>query len=191
MKRKLAALSAALVFLTACSAKNASGTQAISTEASSTLEAEAPVSQAEAQTNDIVTLPTDNHGMKPVVTDAPVPTEFLDEPYEYQADIEEVVSISMTLPKITLESADASAAINAVFEKLQTNLYDFASSTVYETAQEKHCIGFLEGSYSASLEDGVLFIFYTLNESYSSEEAEIVHENVYRFDAVTGEQLDA
>ena len=190
MKRKIAALSAALLLLTACSA-NSSSTQAISTEPVSTLETEDPVSQADMQTNDIVTLPTDEHGMKPVVTEESVPTDFLDEPYEYQADVEEVVSISLTLPKITLDSQEVSDNINTVFEKLQTNLYDFASSTVYETAQEKHCIGFLDGSYSASLENGILSISYTLEESYSSDEAAIVHENVYRFDALTGKQLDA
>ena len=190
MKRKIAALSAALLFLTACSA-NSTSKQAISTESVSSLEAETPISQAEEQLSEIVTLPTDENGRKPVVIEEPVPTEFQDEPYEYQTDIEEVVSISLSLPKITLDSADASDKINAVFEKLQTNLYDFASNTVYETAQDKHCIGFLEGSYSASLENGILSISYTLEERYSSDEAAIVHENVYRFDARTGEQLDA
>ena len=190
MKCKLAALSAALLLLTACSANTAS-TQEISAAPVSTLETEAPVSQAETQAKDIVTLPTEEQGMKPVVTEEPVPTEFQDEPYDYQADIEEVVSISLTLPKFTLDSGEVSDKINAVFEKLQTNLYDFASSTVYETAQEKHCIGFLEGSYAASLSDGILSITYTLEERYSSDDASIVHENVYRFDALTGEQLDA
>ena len=129
--------------------------------------------------------------MKPVVTEEPAPTEFLDVPYTYQVDLEEVVSISLTLPKITLDSQEASDKINAVFEKLQNNLYDFASGTVYATAQEKNAIGFLEGSYSAALDDGVLAISYTLEERYSSDEASITHENVYRFDARTGEQLDA
>jgi len=189
MKCKLAALSAALLLLTACSANTAS-TQEISAAPVSTLETEAPISQAETQAKDIVTLPSEEQGMKPVVTEEPVPTEFQDEPYEYQADVEEVVSISLTLPKITLDSSEASDKINAVFEKLQTNLYDFASTTVYETAQEKHCIGYLEGSYSAALDDGVLSVSYTVEERYSSEEAAVVHENIYRFDAVTGEQLD-
>ena len=190
MKRKIAALTAALLFLTACSANTAS-TQEISAAPVSTLETEAPISQAETQAKDIVTLPSEEQGMKPVVTEEPVPTEFQDEPYDYQADIEEVVSISLTLPKFSLDSCEASDKINAVFEKLQTNLYDFASTTVYETAQEKHCIGYLEGSYSAALDDGVLSVSYTVEERYSSEEAAVVHENIYRFDAVTGEQLDA
>lgn len=190
MKRKLSAISAALILLTACSA-NAASTQTIPNESVSTLDADAPVSQTETQEKNIVTLPTDEHEMKPVVTEEPVPTEFQDEPYDYQADIEEVVSISLTLPKITLDSSEASDKINAVFEKLQTNLYDFASTTVYETAQEKHCIGYLDGSYSAVLDDGILAITYTLEERYSSDEEAITHENVYRFDAQTGEQLDA
>lgn len=190
MKRKLAALSAALLLLTACSANSAS-TQAIPTEPVSTLEADAPVSQTEMKPNDVVMLPTEENGMELVVTEEPAPTEFLDEPYTYQVDLEEVVSISLTLPKITLDSLEVSDKINAVFEKLQNNLYDFASDTVYTTAQEKNAIGFLEGSYSAALDDGVLAISYTLEERYSSDEALITHENIYRFDARTGEQLDA
>lgn len=190
MKRKLAALSAALLLLTACSA-NFTSTQAIPTEPVSTLETESPVSQTETQPKDVVKLPTEENGMKPVVTEEPAPTEFLDEPYTYQVDLEEVVSISLTLPKITLDSQEASDKINAVFEKFQNNLYDFASGTVYATAQEKNAIGFLEGSYSSALDDGVLAISYTLEVRYSSEEASITHENVYRFDARTGEQLDA
>lgn len=190
MKRKIAALTAALLFLTACSANSAS-TQEAPAAPVSTLEADAPVSQTQTQNSDVVTLPTEEHGMKPVVTEEPAPTEFQDEPYDYQADIEEVVSISLTLPKFSLDSGEASDKINAVFEKLQTNLYDFASTTVYETAQEKHCIGYLDGSYSAVLDDGILAITYTLEERYSSDEEAITHENVYRFDAQTGEQLDA
>lgn len=190
MKRKIAALTAALLILTACSA-NPATTQEVPTAPVSTLEADTPVSQTQTQNSDVVPLPTDEHERKPVVTEEPAPTEFQDEPYDYQADIEEVVSISLTLPKFTLDSGEASDKINAVFEKLQTNLYDFASTTVYETAQEKHCIGYLEGSYSAALDDGVLSVSYTVEERYSSEVAAVVHENIYRFDAVTGEQLDA
>ena len=190
MKLKIAALGAALLFLSACAANTAS-TQQIPAEPVSTMEADAPVGQADTQKSDAVTLPSIAEGQKPVVTGEPATTEFLDEPYEYQADVEEIVSLSLTLPKITLDSADASEKINAVFEKLQTNLYDFASTTVYETAQENNTLGFLEGSYTASLDDGILSISYTLEERYSSEDASVVHENVYRFDALTGEQLDA
>ena len=190
MKLEIAVISAALLLLTSCSS-NAASTQQFPAEPVSVMEADAPVSQADTQDNNITTLPTDENGMKPVVTDEPVPTEFLDEPYAYQADIEEVVSISLTLPKITLDSSDASGKINAVFEKLQKNLYDFASTTVYETAREKNAMGFLEGDYTASLEDGVLSITYSLTERYSSDEGSVSHENVYRFDAVSGEQLDA
>lgn len=190
MNLKIAAVSAALLFLTACAANSAS-TQQVPTEPVSVMEDEIPVSQTDTQDGNITTLPTDENGMKPVVTEESAPTEFLDEPYEYQVDVEEVVSISLTLPKITLDSAEASDKINAVFEKLQKNLYDFASTTVYETAREKNVMGFLEGDYTASLEEGVLSIAYSLTERYSSEDGSVSHENVYRFDAVSGEQLDA
>lgn len=187
MKKKIAAFAAALLILSACSANTATS-QALPASETSTLEADAPVGQA-AQ-NEITTLPSVEE-QKPVVDALPVPETFLDEPYAYQADIEEVVSISLTLPKITLDSQDASDQVNAVFEKLQTNLYDFASTTVYETAQENHAMGFLEGSYTAELNDGVLSVSYSLVERYSSGEGAVTHENIYRFDAATGEQLDA
>ena len=187
MKRKIAAISVAFLLLTACSS-NAVSSQQTPANSVSALEAEVPVSQ---QTQDSVTLPSVPEGQKPVVTEETVVGNFKDEPYEVHTDFEEIVSLSLTLPRLTLDSEDAAAAINSVFEKLQENLNDFASTTVYETAQENHTIGFLEGSYTATIENGILMIDYTLVERYANSDAETVHENVYRFDAATGEQLDA
>ena len=187
MYKKIAAFAAALLILSACSAKTAS-VQTLPASDTSTLGAYAPVGQASQ--NEITTVPSVEE-QKPVVDALPVSESFLDEPYAYQADVEEVVSISLTLPKITLDSQEASDRINAVFEKLQANLCDFATTTVYETAQETNSMGFLEGSYTAELNDGILSVSYSLVERYSSGEGTVTHENVYRFDAATGEQLDA
>ena len=64
-------------------------------------------------------------------------------------------------------------------------------TTVYETAQARHTIGFLEGSYTASLENGILSVTYTVTERYADDDGAIIHENVYRFDTSNGERLDA
>ena len=112
-------------------------------------------------------------------------------PYEFQADLEEVVSISLTLPHFTLDSDDAANVINQTFVDLQKNLQNYMGMTVYETAQARHTLGFLEGSYVASLGDGILSVTYTVTERYADDDGEITHENVYRFDTSNGERLDA
>ena len=115
----------------------------------------------------------------------------MDVPYEFQADLEEVVSISLTLPHFTLDSDEAANVINQTFVDLQKNLQNYMGTTVYETAQARHTIGFLEGSYVADLEDGILSVTYTVTERYADDDGEITHENVYRFDTSNGERLDA
>ena len=185
MKRKIAAISAALLFFSACSAKTQS-LQASENTASS--QAHTELSQ---QAQDIATLPAQDMQTKPVVTEEDFSGQFTDAPYEIHQDFEEIVSLSLVLPSFTLDSEDAAGKINDTFSELGDNLTSFASTTVYETAQERNTIGFVDGSYMASLEDGVLSITYTVIEHYADSDGETTHENVYRFDAATGERLDA
>ena len=187
MRRKLAGIAAAFLILSACSANKAQTQQLPAGNASSE---QTEQSAAEQNMDSAVTLPSTEE-QKPVVTGEPETDTFMDEPYEYQADIEEVVSLSFTLPKFTLTSGEASDQINARFEKWPESWKDFAASTVYQTAQERHAIGFLEGSYIATLEDGILKVTYTVVERYSDDDAEIWHEDTFCFDAATGERADA
>lgn len=187
MNQKLAGIAAAFLILSACSANKAQTQQLLASNASSEqTEQSAP----EQNSDSAVTLPSTEE-QKPVVTGEPETDTFMDEPYEYQADIEEVVSLSFTLPKFTLASSEASDLINARFEKWPESWKDFAVETVYQTAQERHAIGFLEGNYIAALEDGVLKVTYTVVERYSDDDAEIRHEDTFCFDAATGERADA
>lgn len=197
MKRKIAAVCAALLLLTSCAAKNAS-TQEM--PAKPVEESQTKESNAQADTQEIVTLPSVVEGQKPVVdgepsekdaSDLPVPETFTDEPYEVQTDQEEIVSMSLVLPYFRLGSEDVEHKINVVFMELQLNLQDYMGTTVYEAAQERHTIAFLDGSYIASLDDGILTVTYTVTERYADSDDETQHENVYRFDARTGERLDA
>ena len=197
MNREIAAICAALLFLTSCSANGAS-TQEM--PASLVDHSQTQESTAQADTQDIVTLPSVVEGQKPGVdgepseenaSDLPVPETFTDEPYEVQMDQEEIVSMSLVLPCFRLGSEDVEQKINDVFLTLQMNLQDYMGTTVYESAQERHTLAFLDGNYIASLDDGILTVTYTVTERYADANGETQHENVYRFDARTGERLDA
>ena len=197
MKREIAAICAALLFLTSCSANGAS-TQEM--PAAPVEESQTQRYNVQAASQDIVTLPSVVEGQKPVIegessvedaSDLPVPDSFTDEPYEVQMDQEEIVSMSLVLPYFRLGSENVEQKINVVFMELQLNLQDYMGTTVYEAAQERHTMAFLDGNYIASLDDGILTVTYTVTERYADADGETQHENVYRFDARTGERLDA
>ncbi len=196
MKREFAAIAAALLILSACGAKNVQDRPAVAhveaQTASQTQNAssEAPMNDADAPVH-METVPSGEMQTKPIAPETHFSESFTDVPYEFQADLEEVVSISLTLPHFTLDSDEAADVINQTFVDLQKNLQNYMGTTVYETAQARHTLGFLEGSYVASLEDGILSVTYTVTERYADDDGEITHENVYRFDTSNGERLDA
>ena len=196
MKREFAAIAAALLILSACGAKNVQDRPAVAhveaQTASQTQNAssEAPMNDADAPVH-METVPSGEMQTKPIAPETHFSESFTDVPYEFQADLEEVVSISLTLPHFTLDSDEAADVINQTFGDLQKNLQNYMGTTVYETAQARHTLGFLEGSYVASLEDGILSVTYTVTERYADDDGEITHENVYRFDTSNGERLDA
>lgn len=196
MKREFAAIAAALLILSACGAKNVQNRPAVAhveaQTASQTQNAssEAPMNDADAPVH-METVPSGEMQTKPIAPETHFSESFTDVPYEFQADLEEVVSISLTLPHFTLDSDEAADVINQTFVDLQKNLQNYMGTTVYETAQARHTLGFLEGSYVASLEDGILSVTYTVTERYADDDGEITHENVYRFDTSNGERLDA
>ena len=196
MKREFAAIAAALLILSACGAKNVQDRPAVAhveaQTASQTQNAssEAPMNDADAPVH-METVPSGEMQTKPIAPETHFSESFTDVPYEFQADLEEVVSISLTLPHFTLDSDEAADVINQTFVDLQKNLQNYMGTTVYETAQTRHTLGFLEGSYVASLEDGILSVTYTVTERYADDDGEITHENVYRFDTSNGERLDA
>lgn len=196
MKREFAAIAAALLILSACGAKNVQDRPAVAhveaQMASQTQNAssEAPMNDADAPVH-METVPSGEMQTKPIAPETHFSESFTDVPYEFQADLEEVVSISLTLPHFTLDSDEAADVINQTFVDLQKNLQNYMGTTVYETAQARHTLGFLEGSYVASLEDGILSVTYTVTERYADDDGEITHENVYRFDTSNGERLDA
>ena len=196
MKRKFAAIASALLILSACGAKNvqdrpaAAPVEAQTASQTQNASSEAPMNDADAPVH-METVPSEEMQTKPIAPEAHFSESFTDVPYEFQADLEEVVSISLTLPHFTLDSDEAADVINQTFVDLQKNLQNYMGTTVYETAQARHTIGFLEGSYTASLENGILSVTYTVTEWYADDDGAITHENVYRFDTSNGERLDA
>ena len=196
MKREFAVIAAALLILSACGANDvqekavAAPVEAETTSQTQNASSEAPMNDADAPVH-METVPSEEMQTKPIAPETHFSESFTDEPYEFQADLEEVVSISLTLPSFTLDSESAASAINQTFVDLQINLQNYMGTTVYETAQARHTIGFLEGSYTASLENGILSVTSTVTERYADDAGAITHENVYRFDTSNGERLDA
>ena len=144
---------------------------------------ETPAEAEEPQENIIHITPNQNG------TSDGLETSWLDEAETIQTDLEEIVSCTYPRPHLTLESADASAAANAVFDALSQTVISYAQETVYPAAQEKGAIGYVNGGYSISEEDGTLVVNYTLSVSYSTEDGDQQFEHVYTIDLATGELL--
>ena len=99
------------------------------------------------------------------------------------------MTCTYTLPHLTLETDEASAAANAVFDTLSQTVLSYAQETVYPTAQEKQAIGYVNGGYSISEVDGTLVVDYTLSVSYSTETSDQQVTHIYTIDLSTGELL--
>ena len=128
----------------------------------------------------------------PQAEDAPPapPMEILDEPETIQADIEEIVSLQLTIPRLTLSTQEATERANDIFSELADTLRTFAQTTVYDAAREKQTIGFVEGDYSLGQADGALVVTYHLTERYASESgAAKEYTRVFSIDPETGELL--
>ncbi len=115
--------------------------------------------------------------------------QFDDEPLTLAADIEEIVSYSIRVPQVTLDSAAAAQHINDGFAELADSLVRYAQETVYKTAQEKQTIGFFDADYSITADGGQLRVKLTLTERYAGEDTVSTSSNTYLFDAATGERI--
>ena len=112
---------------------------------------------------------------------------FFDEPLTLAADIEEVVSYEISVPQVTLDNADAAKYINEGFSALADSLVQYAQETVYQAAQEKQTIGFLEGDYTITIDGAQLIVEYTRTERYAGEDEAAISSRTFCFDALTGE----
>lgn len=187
MKQKLAAL-LALIFvisMAACSAKPAPAPETFS---------EPPAAAEEQPAKEETPEDTPAKVVEPEVEAPPAEengfdVDFTDTPQHTQADIEEIVSYDISVPQLTLASAEAADYINAGFAKLSDNLIKYAQETVYPSAQEKMTIGFLQTSYDVTAQDGKIVVDFTVEERYASEDEAKTDTTRYVFDAATGERL--
>ena len=165
MKKLFAATLAAILILSAagCAKKPVQQEEPAAPVQEEAIVPEAPAEAEKSQDNVIHITPNQNQ------TQDGLEASWLDEPERIQTDLEEIVSCTYTLPHLTLESDDASAAANAVFDELSQTVISYAQETVYPAAQEKAAIGYVNGGYSISEENGTLIVSYTLSVSYSTE----------------------
>lgn len=186
MMKKMTAALAALLLAGVLSACAPSPQPAPSPEAASAPPTTSAPSDAEPSTPE---LPPRKLEPEQVETEPFDAQTVLDEPLTLAEDLEEVVSYTIRVPQVTLDSSDAAQRINEGFSDLADSFVRYAQEAVYPTAQEKQTIGFLEGEYSLTMEDGQLVVEYTLTERYAGEDAAVQDTRTYRFDTTTGERL--
>ena len=114
MKKLFAAAMAAVLIISAagCAKTPAQQEEPAERIREELIEPETPAEPEKAQENIIHITPNQHN------TSDGLESSWLDEPETVQTDLEEIVSCTYTLPHLTLESADASAAVNAVFDEL-------------------------------------------------------------------------
>ena len=151
MKKLFAATLAAILILSAAGCAK----KPVQQEEPAAPVPEAPAEAEKSQDNVIHITPNQNQ------TQDGLEASWLDEPERIQTDLEEIVSCTYTLPHLTLESDDASAAANAIFDELSQTVISYAQETVYPAAQEKAAIGYVNGGYSTETGDQqFLHIYY-------------------------------
>ena len=132
MKKFLAASLAAFLLFTAAACTRQSSPQ-------QTPEPAQPVTQEPAaQPETPAQEPAEPIRITPNQQGSATPSDavWLDEPDTIQTDLEEIVTCTYTLPHLTLETDEASAAANAVFDTLSQTVLSYAQETVYPTARK-------------------------------------------------------
>ncbi len=196
MKRLIAAGMAVLI-MSGC-AGCAAGThpeqaappaQTVQTEPERAEDRPAPQTEAEPPVQPLAPAEQEHHEAPAAdAAELPQTAAFLDEPYTIEADVEEIVSYSLTLPALTLASEEASAQANRIFTELADTLRAYAEGPVYDAARKTGRIGFLEGRYSIEAAQDALTVTYELTERYVSSQEETAqnYTHVYVLDAATG-----
>ena len=185
MKKLFMVTLAAVLIISAagCAKKTAQQGDPASPVQEETIVPETPAEPEDLQENVIHITPNQNGASDGLET------SWLDEPETIQTDLEEIVSCTYTLPHLTLGTSDASAAANTVFDDLSQTVISYAQETVYPAAQEKGAIGYVNGGYSISEEDGAIVVNYTISVSYSTENGDQQFKHLYTIDLTTGELL--
>ena len=101
--------------------------------------------------------------------------------------IEDSVGYSYVLP--VFSGFDGAQAVTDFYNALLTEMDAYARETVYETAQARHCVASVLGSYSLDgVRDNQLRVTYTVTADYAEGE-DATSTRTDAFDMTTGEHL--
>lgn len=187
MKKLFAALLAAFFLLGAlgCAAKPAAEASTPSAQPSAAPEPAAEELPEAVEPEPV--LETEAEG-EPESTEAES-AAWQDTPHTEQLDLEEVVSCTYTLPRLTLATEAATDAANAVFSGLEQTIVSYAQQTVYPAAQEKQAMGFVNGGYTIEAVDDTFVLVYAISVSFSTETDDTRFTHSYTISLTTGELL--
>lgn len=176
MKKLLAALAAILV-LSACSAKEPAPAPAPAEP-----EVSAPVAEAAPEEKPVTELPIETAPQEQ-------PAEDPAEPVEYSVML--VDGLSGDAVGYSLECPEfGKTEIDNFYTELAQQMEGHASGTVHDNCLERHCLANVYGSVTeATQKDGILTVTYTYTVEYSDTEEPAVNTRTDRFNLETGERL--
>ena len=181
---------AALLLLTACQKTPAAEPVAPPvTDTQTTQTDTAPEPSDEEEIEEIPTQvvpPTDSASPSASPLE-PVPAEITATDNTVEEGIEDSVGYSYVLP--VFSGFDGAQAVTDFYNALLTEMDAYARETVYETAQARHCVASVLGSYSLDgVRDNQLRVTYTVTADYAEGE-DATSTRTDAFDMTTGEHL--
>ena len=117
----------------------------------------------------------------------PVPAGITATDNTVEEGIEDSVGYSYVLP--VFSGFDGAQAVTDFYNALLPEMDAYARETVYETAQARHCVASVLGSYSLDgVRDNQLRVTYTVTADYAEGE-DVTSTRTDAFDLTTGEHL--
>ena len=181
---------AALLLLTACQKTPAADPVAppvTDTQTTQTDTAPEPGDEEEIEEIPTQVVPSTDSASPSASPLEPVPAEISATDNTVEEGIEDSVGYSYVLP--VFSGFDGAQAVTDFYAALLTEMDAYARETVYETAQARHCVASVLGSYSLDgVRDNQLRVTYTVTADYAEGE-DATSTRTDAFDMTTGEHL--
>lgn len=181
---------AALLLLTACQKTPAADPVAppvTDTQTTQTDTAPDPGDEEEIEEIPTQVVPSTDSASPSASPLEPVPAEVTATDNTVEEGIEDSVGYSYVLP--VFSGFDGAQAVTDFYNALLTEMDAYARETVYETAQARHCVASVLGSYSLDgVRDNQLRVTYTVTADYAEGE-DATSTRTDAFDMTTGEHL--
>lgn len=181
---------AALLLLTACQKTPAADPVAppvTDTQTTQTDTAPEPGDEEEIEEIPTQVVPSTDSASPSASPLEPVPAEITATDNTVEEGIEDSVGYSYVLP--VFSGFDGAQAVTDFYAALLTEMDAYARETVYETAQARHCVASVLGSYSLDgVRDNQLRVTYTVTADYAEGE-DATSTRTDAFDLTTGEHL--